>query len=386
MQPGAPSGPGGAFAFPSSGRYVQSMDSRTPGRRLRWSLLVLGVWTLVGTASVAQWWAQAQSDLGPPLTWRGAARIYQDVWAWAAYTPAILWLAARFPMDGRTAWARGLPVHLAAAAATALGDAGLASLLQPLLGPHPAPTFLAFVVRGATLSVLTYASLVAFGHALRYHRLWVERRVRAAELERQLALARLSALEAQLRPHFLFNALHTVAGLVRAGESHEAVRAIASLGDLLRSSLHKGGQEVELRDEIAFAERYLEVEGSRFRGRLAFRLAVEPATEAALVPRFLLQPLVENAVRHGIEPTTAPGRVDICAAREGETLAIEVRDTGTCFRPAAPAGVGLANTRERLERLYGARQRLDLGPIPGGGTRARIELPFHVVQAAGVGA
>jgi len=349
---------------------------------LRWSLLVFGAWTLVGSVSLAQWWAQAQGGAGPPITWQRVGRMYQDVWIWAAYTPAILWLAARFPLEGRAAWARRLPLHLAAALGTALLDAAAAALLQPLLGPVPAPGFLGFLARGATLSVLSYASVLAFGHALRYHRLWLERQVRATELERQLALTRLSALTAQLRPHFLFNALHTVAALVRAGEGPAAVRTIASLGDLLRLSLRDGLAEVALRDEVAFAARYLEVEGTRFRGRLEVRMEVAPAVEGALVPRFLLQPLVENAVRHGIERSTVPGSVEIRAGREGDALSIEVRDSGPGIRGAAQGdGVGLANTRERLARLYGNRQRLELGPAPGGGTRVRVELPFHLTAA-----
>jgi len=349
---------------------------------LRWSLLLLGAWTLVGSITLVQWWAQSVRGLGPGISWQRVLRVYEDVWIWAAYTPAILWLAARFPLEGRTVWARHLPLHLAAALATALLDAAAATLLQPLLGPASAPGFLGFLVHGATLSVLSYASVVAFGHALRYHRLWLERQVRAAELERQLALTRLSALTAQLRPHFLFNALHTVAALVRAGEGPAAVRTIASLGDLLRLSLRDGLPEVALRDEVAFAARYLEVEGTRFRGRLAVRMEVAPAVEGALVPRFLLQPLVENAVRHGIERSTAPGSVEIRAGREGEALSIEVRDSGPGPRPAAAGGgVGLANTRERLARLYGSRQRLELSPAPEGGTRVRVELPFHLTAA-----
>jgi len=353
---------------------------------LRWSLWIFGAWTLIGCVSLAQWWAQGVRGVGPPLSWPRVGRLFEDVWLWAAYTPAILAMAARFPLDDRTVWARRLPLHLGAALLTALLDAGAAALLQPLLGPNPSPGFVGFLAHGATLSVLSYASVVAFGHALRYHRLWLERQVRAAELERQLALTRLSALTAQLRPHFLFNALHTVAALVRAGEAQAAVRTIASLGDLLRLSLREGLPEVALRDEMAFAARYLEVEGTRFRGRLEVHMEVAPAVEGALVPRFLLQPLVENAVRHGIEQNAAPGSVEIRAGREGEALAIEVRDTGPGPgpRPASRAdGVGLANTRERLARLYGSRQRLELGPAPGGGTRVRVELPFHLAAVEG---
>jgi signal transduction histidine kinase len=349
---------------------------------LRWSLLLAVAWTLIGLLSLVQWWAQAGRGLGPYPGPSRVARLFLDIWLWAAYTPAILWLAARFPLEERRAWAQRLPVHLAAALGTALLDAAAFILVQPALGPHPSPGYLGFLSTGAMLSVLSYTAVLALGHALRYHRLWLERQVRGAELERQLALTRLQALTAQLRPHFLFNALHTVGALVRAGESQTAIRTLASLGDLLRLSLRDGLPEVALRDELAFAARYLEVEGTRFRGRLDFRLKVAPAVEGALVPRFLLQPLVENAVRHGIEPCAAPGHVEIRVQREGGALSIEVRDSGPGLGASEPGGgVGLANTRERLRRLYGARQRLELEPVPGGGTRVRIELPFHLTES-----
>ncbi len=336
-------------------------------------------WSVVGLLSLSQMWLQSRSELGPPLEWRRVARLLEDVWAWSAYTPVILWLAGRLPLEADR-WRRRLPVHVAIALGFALLDAVLAVLLARAIGPSPAPGLAVVFTRLVTLSVLSYFAVLGIGHALRYQRLHADERLHASELERQLAQARLGALEAQLRPHFLFNALHAVASLVRAGDRQAAVRTIAGLGELLRAALRDGGdQEILLSDELRFAERYLDVERVRFEDRLAVRFEVDPEIADALVPRFVLQPLLENAVRHGIEGRSAGGSVAVRAARDGAALRLEVVDGGA--GPAQPRprgnGVGLANTSARLRHLYGPEGRLDVEPVPDGGTRARILLPYR---------
>ncbi len=335
-------------------------------------------WSVVGLLSLSQMWLQARSD-GPPLEWRRVARLLEDVWAWAAYTPAILWLAERLPLEaGR--WRRRLPAHAALALGFAFLDAVLAVLLARALGPSPAPGIVAVLARLVTLSVLSYFAVLGIGHALRYQRLHADERLHASELERQLAQARLGALEAQLRPHFLFNALHAVSSLVRAGDRQGAIRTIAGLGELLRAALRDGGdQEILLADELRFAERYLEIERVRFEDRLGVRFDVDPRAVDALVPRFVLQPLLENAVRHGVERRVAGGTVVVRAAREGASLRLDVVDGGA--GPAQPGaggnGIGLANTSARLRHLYGLAGRLEVEPAEDGGTRARIVLPYR---------
>jgi hypothetical protein len=336
-------------------------------------------WTVVGLLSLSQMWVEAVSRGAPPPEWRRIARLFEDIWVWGAYTPVILWLAERLPLD-RDGWRRRLPVHGLLALGFAALDAVLASLLAPVLGPSPAPGPLAAFARHATLDVLSYSAVLGIGHALRYHRLHTEDRLRTSELERQLAQARLGALEAQLRPHFLFNALHAVASLVRAGDPKAAIRTIAGLGDILRAALRDGEeQEIPLADELRLAERYLEIERARFEDRLAVRIEADPGLGDGLVPRFVLQPLLENAVRHGIEPRPAGGCITLRAAREGATLAIEVVDSGgERTQPRAHGtGVGLANTRARLRHLYGAAGRLELEAAAGGATVARIVLPYR---------
>jgi two-component system, LytTR family, sensor kinase len=356
-------------------------DPSPPRAGVARAALIFGAWTLVAVFSMSQWWLHSvAAGQAPAEATRTAWNLWNlaDVWLWALFTPFILRLAARFPLEPGT-WARWAPLHVAACLVFATLDVLLDAALQPVLG-GPNVSLTTQFTRQSFLNVSIYWVVLALGHVGRYRRLWHERQVRAAALERQLVEARLHALEGQLRPHFLFNALHTVASLVRAGENRDAVRVIAQLGDLLRSVLRTGGgQEVPLRDELAFAERYLAIEGARFGDRLATSVDVPTELLEAAVPRFVLQPLVENAVRHGIEPQPGAGRVEVRGARDGTILRLEVRDTGAGPRTTeSGGGLGLANTRARLEALYGGAARLDLAPAEGGGTVARLELPFRL--------
>ena len=209
-----------------------------------------------------------------------------------------------------------------------------------------------------------------------------DRALRAAELEAQLAHARLEALQAQLNPHFLFNALNTVAMLVRRRANAEALRGVVSLSELLRKVL-MGNRSVEvpLHEELAVVEHYLSLERMRFRDRLTVTIAADADAQDALVPSLILQPIVENAVRHGITPGSNRGHVEIRCQRKGDTLAIQVRDNGSGlpegWDPASSGGIGLANTRERLERLYHDAHTFEVRSAPTSGTIAIIVIPFH---------
>jgi LytS/YehU family sensor histidine kinase len=213
-----------------------------------------------------------------------------------------------------------------------------------------------------------------------YRRKAEERALRVAQLDRRLAEAKLEALQRQLHPHFLFNTLNTISGLM-----HQDVQAadlmIDRLSDLLRTTLDTSGvQEVPLKQELATLQTYLDIEQTRFRDRLSVRLDVDAGVQDALVPNFLLQPLVENAIRHGIGPLARPGRIDIRAYRHGADLQLEVRDTGLGLPPdrliALNKGVGLANTRARLEHLYGTAHQFVFSNIDGGGFSVRVAIPF----------
>lgn len=243
------------------------------------------------------------------------------------------------------------------------------------------------------LRALTYIELIGARIALaidnaRLHRdaqQAHDRSLRTAELEGQLAHARLEALQAQLNPHFLFNALNTVAMLVRRGANEDALRGVLSLSELLRKVL-AGNRSLEtsLHDELAVVEHYLSIERLRFRDRLTASVVATAEARDALVPSLMLQPLVENAVRHGIAPGTQPGHVEIRCQRKGDVLVIEVHDNGSGlpegWDPASARGIGLANTRERLERLYGDAHALEVRSAPETGTVATIELPFRTAK------
>lgn len=301
-------------------------------------------------------------------------------WLWALFTPLILGLARRYRMD-RTNWPRTLPLHLAAAALLTLIDVALMREIAPLLHLEAplarAPLYVGFLRQLFVYSVC-YFVIAAFGHVQYYAGLSHERDLRAAQLEAQLASARLASLQGQLRPHFLFNTLNMIAEQVYTDPAG-ADAMLTRLGVLLRSSFVETDRElVPLRRELELLESYVEIMRGRFRNRLAFDLDVDSATLDALVPRFVLQPLVENAIKYGVEPREEGGRVTVTAKRRGDSLTLDVRDDGDGLIGTIREGTGVRNTRERLLHLYGpGRQRFALTGAAGGGTMASIELPYE---------
>jgi two-component sensor histidine kinase len=338
-------------------------------------------WTLVALVGLCQWYLLRVSA-GVPLQWGGfLAGTLQSCWLWAAFTPAIVALARRFRLE-RGAWTRNLLLHFGLSLGfgfldTLVGE-GVAHLLP--FGT-PRPLLIAFLGQ-SFLEIFSYFAVVAIAHAVDYYALFHERQVAASRLEAQLLSAQLQSLEMQLRPHFLFNTLHTVASLVRTGRKPDAVRMIAGLSDLLRASLRPdAAAEVPLREELAFVQRYLEIERIRFQDRLRTRISAGPEVLDALVPSLILQPLVENAIRHGIERRAAPGEIILEAVRQNGTLCLRVQDSSSGASIVSPGrsggGIGLSNTQARLRHLYGHRQHFELAAAAQGGTVARIELPFH---------
>jgi sensor histidine kinase YesM len=224
-----------------------------------------------------------------------------------------------------------------------------------------------------------YGVIVALSHALGYYRKYLASTVQAVELEKHLAEARLQALLHQLQPHFLFNTLNGIASLMYSDVA-AADRMLVRLSELLRLSMSQtGAPRAALRDEISFVERYLEIEKIRFRGRLDVRIAVSAEAWATLVPSLVLQPLVENAIRHGIEPNARPGRVEIIAERMTGSLVLSVVDNGAGMPAGGPkgGGIGLANTQARLKELYGDRHSFEILNEPGGGCRIRLAIPLE---------
>ena len=360
-------------------------------RAPRWKLigLYLAGLTLMGLAFMVQNYA-ASAVKGYPVIWEEtAAWAFNDWAAWGLVAPIGLHAAGRWPLASDT-WRRHLPIHLGLLVVALMFHAFLvygAELLENLFY-YPEMSFLAgyryYLIKKSIFDAMVYTGLVGLVHALSYYRLFREREVRASQLETRLARTQLQVLRAQLQPHFLFSTLNSIAALMHR-DVDAADRMVTRLGDLLRLSLtHTERQEVPLRQELAFLDTYLDIQRTRFRDRLTATVAADPDTLDGLVPSLILQPLVENAIRHGIEPRATAGRVDVRARLEDDTLVLEVQDDGPGIAPMAPrepngCGIGLANTRARLEQLYGEGQRLTLSN-GAGGLLVRLAIPYRVGQ------
>jgi signal transduction histidine kinase len=356
-----------------------------------WWLAALAWWTLNGFSGASQLQGLPGAD-GAPITWAHALRtVMVSAWLWVPVSVLALWMAERFPLE-RARWPARAALHVGAGLAVVAGRVAFVHLANPLVrwypGDVPPPVRLYFA--GLDKNLFLYLLLVGAAHALLYARRLRQREGEARLLASQLAQAQLQVLKAQLHPHFLFNTLHAISTLVHR-DADAAEQMIARLSELLRHSLSAGGaDEVPLREELRQLEPYLDIEQVRFGGRLAVRWSVEPDALDARVPHLLLQPLVENAIRHGLSPRLAPGTVEVVARREGPQLRLEVRDDGVGLvgaraAPATPreggGGVGLSNTRARLERLYGASHRFRLESPEGGGVVVAMELPFRAAAA-----
>jgi two-component system, LytTR family, sensor kinase len=310
-------------------------------------------------------------------------------YAWAVLVPGILWLARRYRFVWNT-WKRALAAHAVGVLVFTFLHAVLTvSCRVPIaatFGTTRSMTwwqaFQELFFLNFDWEMMTYWAVVGLSHALDFYRESQEQRVAAAQLGTRLAEARLQTLQSQLHPHFLFNTLHTISALMHR-DTEAADAMLARLSDLLRLSLDRTGTpQVTLKEEMDFLQKYLEIERTRFGDRLVVRIDVEPETLDASVPNLLLQPLVENAIRHGIAQKVAGGLLEIRATREGDTLCLLVRDTG----PGLPAvklsalntGVGLSNTRSRLAELFPDRHRFEFHEPPEGGLAVKIRIPFVV--------
>lgn len=351
--------------------------------------------TAVGLAFAVHWRA-----LGPPASWAVLLREAMPRWyVWGALLPVIAW--SDQVVAGRPEAGRGLRTRLLWHVPLALGWSAVAVAVQvalrPVLGASTPGSWLAYAALRYPGELFVYGmlagALVARAYAAearRREREAADLAVRAARLEAGLAEARLHALGAQLHPHFLFNALNTVSAYTER-EPATARRLMAELGALLRASLDHGARpEVALREELAFLDAYLAIERARFAGRLTVTVRADNDALDARVPGFLLQPLVENAIKHGVGPRAAGGRVDVDVRRMtdqlgGDRLVLQVRDDGVGLPAgwdlAAHAGVGLGNVMGRLAALYPGRHRFGVGPAPGGGVRVEAELPVQSEQA-----
>ncbi|HEX6084062.1 MAG TPA: histidine kinase [Thermoanaerobaculia bacterium] len=301
-----------------------------------------------------------------------------EAWLWAALTPLVFWICSRSSATMSRA-ARIALLVVAGLAIAVFVDVAL-DLARDFVdaprrrgGPGFAPRFARF---GPLNHLLIYGAVLAAGLAREYF-LREQRRAReAVHLEALLAHARLNALRMQLNPHFLFNTLNAVSALVERDPSGVR-KMIARLSELLRHTLDtKSPDEVALRDELSFLQRYFDIMAVRFQGKLRVSTSVDDVVLNARVPVFILQPLVENALEHGVNRASGDAEVDVHARRDGETLIVSVRDRGPGL-DAQPEGVGLTNTRARLAALYGDAASVTLTSLPEGGAAAELRLPWR---------
>lgn len=354
------------------------------------ALTFVGLWTLIGLLFAGQFHL-SNAQFGAPVTWGRAIGFgLADWYVWAAWSLPILNLSRRFPLD-RGKWARNLAVHLPASLLVSVGYAAVRAYIGQLQGdwagdfrPYGySELFHLLLLKTWHYNLLIYWIILSAAHVALYQRQLRERELKAVELEKHLANARLQALQMQLNPHFLFNTLNSVAALMHR-DVEAADRMLVRLGELLRRTLESTGtQEVSLGEELDFLGRYLEIEKTRFGERLSIRMDIAPDTRSALVPNLVLQPLVENAIKHGIEPRAKPGEIILRAVAEAGTLHLEVRDNGR--GPTASTskreGIGLANTRARLVQLYGDQQSMEIDGKPNAGFCVHIRLPLRYPPA-----
>ncbi|HEU4559371.1 MAG TPA: histidine kinase [Longimicrobium sp.] len=355
-----------------------------PRDRQLWmeAALIFAAWTVFGLITANQVYVQFEL-IGRPLSWRHALQqSLFEAYLWAFATLAIFWLARRFPLE-RGRMLRGIAVHLAGAVVLSLARIAVVVEVSQHVDWLEERSFDRQFWARFHQYILYYALLLGIAHAVLYHGRYRERERAAERLAAGLTEARLQALKMQLQPHFLFNTLNAISALIPA-EAKPARRMVARLGDLLRIALeHEATQEVTLREELAFLQPYLEIEQARLEERLTVVMEIAPETLDGRVPHLVLQPLVENAIRHGIAPRIEPGRVEISAARgaDGRFLHLEVRDDGPGVERDSQArtrkGVGLANIQSRLEQLYDGEHRFEFENHPGGGAVVRISLPFR---------
>jgi two-component sensor histidine kinase len=410
-------------------RGAEQTRARSPWRRrilwicvCGWTVFVgFAIWWLLqGNGGPSVWVFQVGDDQ-PGLGQRVLSIFRSDLglqrsYPWILLGPYVALVAWYFPL-GRERLRRNLPLNAAACVAFAWachaidlrttvtrprgmvinpehlpapGTPPMQMLRAPGASgepkrPSPRPPSRRAMLRSTILDLLAYGAVTGLAHSVNFYVRLRERERRALVLESNLANARLNTLKAQLQPHFLFNSLNAIAALLHR-DPRLAETTLVALSELLRMALSQSErQEGALREELEFVERYLQIQQTRFGDKLRVEQDIEPQALDCLAPTLVLQPLVENAIRHGIEPGEKAGMVRVSASREDGKLILAVEDDGVGLASAKTnvgfvsggTGIGLANLRERLQALYGARQKLELAPRPTGGVVVRVEIPWR---------
>lgn len=354
--------------------------------RLTW-LGVLGGWLLLSLVTTAQlFFLRDRSPMGPgfPVYFLESAAIWIF---WAGAAPAIFWFGQRIPLQ-REKLLRALSAHFTLALLFGLLHIAFWAAIGVFFEfmrtgsrEYFTEAFFSILQYLMYVELILYGAVLGAGLTLQARRQAQEREFKAKSLETQLQQAQLSALKQQLQPHFLFNSLNTISMLVRNGDTQQAVQMIAGLGDLLRWSLNQtSAQEIPLASELETTQRYLAIEQFRFSDRLKVKFDIPAELKNALVPNLVLQPLVENAVRHGIAKSSDANLICIRADHQNDVLELCVEDNGPGFAAEWQWGVGLENTRARLTKLYGQQAELSIAGVEPTGASVRLRFPYRALS------
>jgi two-component system LytT family sensor kinase len=352
-------------------------------RRAVWTAAA-GFWLFVSAVSVAQTidTPGQRIDVWVAILWQTTYFA-----AWIPFTIGVWQFTRGWLPDRFGGWPRLLLAHLPVAIFVVLAQTALVVVLTRLLSAEMfestngmPQTFMQQVRSRLNIQLMIYSAIAGTGAALTLYERYQERQAAAARLQTELAAARLQALRGHLQPHFLFNSLHSIASLARAGDTAGVVRLTAALSDLLRHVLDAGDRHASLAEELEIVERYLDIQRARFADRLEVTVDLAPEVADARVPLLIVQPLVENAVRHGLAPRVREGSLMVRAVRDNGLIRIEVEDTGVGLPPGwrlhDATGTGLRNLASRLAAEFGDAAALDVAPRDGGGVRATVTLPY----------
>jgi two-component system LytT family sensor kinase len=359
---------------------LSESQKRTAGQ----VLLVFGIWTFLAAFSSSQT-AIYLLQRGRPIEWGDmlTAR-FADWYTCALFTPLFFWMARRYPID-RKSWRFTLPLFLVVTSVCVVLKYAVLIPIEHFFGLSEDATITGALARNFATETMAFWAVIGIVHAIEFNRRYREREVAAADLRARLSEAQLEALRSQIHPHFLFNTLHSISTLMHR-DVNAADTMLTRLSDLLRLTMqHRGQNEITLRDELALVGEYIEIMRVRFGDRLTVNHAIRPDALDALVPQFILQPLLENAFDHGIARTSGPGTIDISARTTDGKLEISITDNGLHTKAVAREkkhGIGLANTRRRLEQLYGSGQSISLEKLPERGTRVVVTIPLHTAREA----
>ena len=336
-------------------------------------LAVLTGWSILAVLFTPQHYVLSRDVPGAPHWSRLLLNNLVMFWVWGALTPLGLWFGRRFPLERPRVARHLLYLFVAGFALSCIHIVGVRYTSALLAGKPPRPWFDYFVAFSATGVLIGWAILAA-SQALTYFRRYQDRELR-------LVQAKLQSLKTQLHPHFLFNTLNAIAELIH-GDAGRAERTLTQLSDLLRTALNRGeADEVTLKEELEFLSNYVDIQQTLLQERLKVRWDIDDETLDACVPAMLLQPLVENAIQHGIGPIASGGTLEISARRDGDEMYIVVQDDGRGLGQdvsggRGKAGIGLSNTRMRLSHMYGAAHRFAIERRAGGGVKVSITMPF----------